>query len=102
MKKYLLSIKSLLGILITILGWISYIKLLSSPRSISSNSLSDIIISILATLYFLEKAFKSIIAEQDLKDPMYFQSSVIKKDSRSTLTQKDFDNYRKKRRRRRY
>lgn len=102
MKQRLLFIKNTFSYLITIVGWISYIKLLSSPHSISSNSLPDIIISILATLYFLEKAFKSIIVEQDLKNPMYFQSSVIKKDSRSTLTQKDFDNYRKKRRRRKY
>jgi hypothetical protein len=102
LKNIFLSIKSLIGILITILGWVSYFRLLSSPYPASSDSLSDLIISILATLYFLQKAFKSIIVEQDLKDPLYFQSSVMKKDSRDTLTQKDFDNYQKKRKKRKY
>ena len=101
MKQFLLFVKEIFGYLITILGWISYIKLFNSPKPFSNDSFLDIFISIFATLYFLQKSFKSIILEHDLKDPFYFQSSVIKKDLRSNLTQKDFDNYYQTKRRRR-
>lgn len=101
MKQFILFIKEIFGYLITIVGWISYIKLFNSPKPFSSDSFSDIAISIFATLYFLEKSFKSVTLEHDLKDPFYFQSSVIKKDLRPNLTQKDFDNYYQTKRRKR-